>query len=74
VQRIEFAGKALAASSVELQLAEKRYQAGLSDIVELEDAQRHYTNDDAAYANAIYNLSLAKAVVDQAVARSLPNS
>jgi outer membrane protein len=74
VQRIEFARKALAASSVELQLAEKRYQAGLSDIVELEDAQRHYTNDDSAYANAIYNLSLAKAVVDQAVARSLPNS
>jgi outer membrane protein len=71
LQRIEFAQKALAASGVELQLAEKRYQAGLSDIVELEDAQRHFTNDDAAYSNAIYGLSVAKAAVDQAVARSL---
>ena len=71
MQRIEFARKALSASGVELRLAKKRYQAGLSDIVELEDAQRHFTNDDAAYSNAIYNLSIAKAVVDQAVARSL---
>jgi outer membrane protein len=74
LQRTDFAQKALAASSVELQLAEKRYQAGLSDIVELEDAQRHYTDDDAAYSNAIYSFSIAKAVVDQAAARSLINS
>ncbi len=74
LQRIDFAQKALAASSVELQLAEKRYQAGLSDIVELEDAERHYTNDDAAYSNAIYSLAIAKAVVDQAVARPLSSS
>jgi outer membrane protein len=74
LQRVDFTQKALAASSVELQLAEKRYQAGLSDIVELEDAQRHYTDDDAAYSNAIYSFSIAKAVVDQAAARSLTNS
>jgi outer membrane protein len=71
LQRIEFAQQALSASSVELELAEKRYQAGLADIVELEDAQRHYTDDDAAFANALYGFALSKAAVDQATARSL---
>ena len=65
------AERTLAASRGELDLAEKRYAAGLSDIVELEDAQRNYTADDAAYANALYGFSVAKAAVDQATARSL---
>ncbi len=55
-------------------MAKKRYAAGLADIVELEDAQRSYTADDAAYANALYGFSVAKAAVDQATARSLPGS
>ena len=46
-------------------------RAGLADIVELEDAQRNYTDDDAAYANALYGFSVAKAVVDHATGRSL---
>jgi outer membrane protein len=70
-QRIQRAEKALAASSAQLELAEKRYEAGLADIVELEDAQRFYTYDDAAYANALYGFSVAKAAVDQATGRSL---
>ena len=74
LQRIEFAQLALAASRVQLALAEKRYEAGLADIVELEDAQRHYTDDDAAYASALYGFSLAKAAVDQATAVSLNGS
>jgi outer membrane protein TolC len=52
-------------------LADKRYDAGLTNIVELEDAQRHYTFDDAEYANALYNYSLTKAAVDQATGRLL---
>ncbi|MGA2409547.1 MAG: TolC family protein [Candidatus Binataceae bacterium] len=71
LQRIEFSQKALAASQVELALAEKRYQTGLADILELEDAQRHYTDDEAAYANALYSFSVTKAAVDQATALSL---
>lgn len=71
LQRIELAQKALAASGAELELAEKRYETGLSNIVELEDAQRHYTSDDAAYASALYGWSVTKAAVDKATGRSL---
>ena len=71
LQRITRAEKTLAASSAELELAEKRYQTGLTNIVELEDAQRHYTYDDAAYTDALYGYSVAKAAVDRATAQSL---
>jgi outer membrane protein len=71
LERIRRAEGAVAASSVELELAEKRYEAGLTNIVELEDAQRHYTFDDADYANALYSFSLARAQVDRATGRSL---
>ena len=68
LERISRAEKTLAVSRVELKLAEKRYQAGLSDIVELEDAERHYTEDDAGYANTLYGYSVA---VDRASGRAL---
>ena len=71
LERIDRAGKTLAASRVELKLADKRYQAGLSDIVELEDAERQYTEDDAEYANSLYGYSIAKAAVDRASGRAL---
>jgi outer membrane protein len=69
--RLQFARKALEASRVELELAQKRYGAGLADVVELEDAQGHYTEDDANYATALYGFAMDKAAVDQATARSL---
>ena len=72
VDKIDRAQKALIASRVELELAEKRYQTGLTNIVELEDAQRHYTFDDAEYANSLYEYSVAKAKVDYATAAYLP--
>jgi outer membrane protein len=71
LQRITHAEKTLAASSAELELAEKRYEAGLTSIIELEDAQRSYTADDAAYADALYGFSVTKAAVDRATGRSL---
>jgi outer membrane protein len=71
IERIEHAEKALAASRVELELVEKRYEAGLTNIVFLEDAERHYTDDDAQYANSLYDFSLAKAEVDHATGRAL---
>ena len=71
LQRINHAEKTLAASSAELELAEKRYEAGLTSIIELEDAQRSYTEDDAAYADALYGFSITKAAVDRATGRSL---
>jgi hypothetical protein len=42
-----------------------------SDVVELEDAERDYTADAAAYIGALYGFSVAKAAVDRATARSL---
>jgi len=71
LQRIMRAEKTLAASRAELELAEKRYEAGLTSIIELEDAQRNYTYDDAAYADALYGFSTTKAAVDRATGRSL---
>ena len=73
VQRIERAQKALLASRTELELAEQRYQSGLTNIVELEDAERHYTSDDAQYAEALYGYSVAKAAVEQVTGQSLSN-
>jgi outer membrane protein len=71
LQRIMRAEKTLAASRAELELAEKRYEAGLTSIIELEDAQRNYTYDDAGYADALYGFSITKAAVDRATGRSL---
>jgi outer membrane protein len=70
LQRINRAEKALVASRVQLELAEQRYETGLTDIVELEDAQRYYTYDDAAYALALYGFSVAKASVDRATGQA----
>jgi outer membrane protein len=72
-QRIMRAEKTLAASRAELELAEKRYEAGLTSIIELEDAQRSFTYDDASYADALYGFSITKAAVDRATGRSLAN-
>lgn len=74
LQRIKRAEGALAASRAQLELSEKRYEAGLANIVELEDAQRYYTYDDAAYASALYGFSVTKAAVDRATGRSLTQS
>ncbi len=71
VERIERAQKALAASRVELDLAQQRYEAGLSNIVLLEDAERHYTYDDAAYADALYKYAIDKAAVEEATGEAL---
>lgn len=71
LQRIYRAEKALAASRAELELSQKRYEAGLASIIELEDAQRHFTYDDANYAEALYTYSVAKASLEEATAQSL---
>ena len=49
VERIHQAEVTLAASSGQLELADKRYNAGLGNIIELTDAERFYIQDDAAY-------------------------
>jgi outer membrane protein TolC len=69
--RIARAEQALAASRVQLDLVEKRYAAGHTDILNLENAERFYTIDGATYIHALYGFCVAKASVDRVTARSL---
>jgi len=71
VERIHQAEATLAASSGQLELADKRYNAGLGNIIELTDAERFYIQDDAAYVDALYGYSVAKATLDRVTGASL---
>jgi len=71
VQRIRQAEATLAASSGQLELADKRYNAGLGNIIELTDAERFYIQDDAAYVDALYGYSVAKATLDRVTGMSI---
>ena len=71
VERIHQAEATLAASSGQLELADKRYKAGLGNIIELTDAERFYIQDDAAYVDALYGYSVAKATLDRVTGASL---
>jgi outer membrane protein len=67
LERIHHAERTVAASRVEFDLAQKRYDMGLGSIIELTDAQRRLTEDSAEYVNALAGFSIAKA----ALARSI---
>jgi outer membrane protein len=71
LEQIHQAEETLASSSGELELADKRYGAGLGNIIELTDAERDYVDDNAAYVDALYAYSVAKAKLDRATAVSL---
>jgi outer membrane protein len=71
LDRIHRTELTLAASRARLELADKRYDAGLGNIIELTDAERFYIEDDAAYVDALYDYSVAKATLDRATAESL---
>jgi outer membrane protein len=71
LERIHRTELTVAASRERLELATKRYDAGLGNIIELTDAERFYIEDDAAYIDALYGYAVAKAAVEHATARSL---
>jgi outer membrane protein len=73
VERIHRAEQTVSASRAELELAEKRYDAGLGNIIELTDAQRRFTQDEADYVQALAAFSIAKAALDQDIGAELPN-
>ncbi len=70
---IKKAEQTLNASREELRLADERYRQGLSSVVELDDAQRRFTEDSATYVNSLYGYATAKAAVQRATAESLTN-
>ena len=72
LQRIHRAEQTVAASRAELDLAEKRYEAGLGNIIELTDAQRRFTEDEAGYINALAGFSIAKAALERDAGSGLP--
>ena len=74
LQRIHRAEQTVAASRGELDLAEKRYEAGLGNIIELTDAQRRFTEDEAGYVNALADFSIAKAALERDTGAGLPRS
>ena len=70
-QEIHEALVTLDASRVELALAEKRYAAGLGNIIELTDAERDFIQDKAGYVNTLYAFAVARAGLERADAQSL---
>jgi outer membrane protein len=70
-QEIHEAFVTLDASRVELALAQKRYSAGLGNIIELTDAERDFIQDKAGYVNTLYGFAVAKAAVERAAGISL---
>ncbi|HZO80882.1 MAG TPA: TolC family protein [Candidatus Binataceae bacterium] len=71
LQRIHQAEVTLNAARVELELAQKRYTAGLGNIIELTDAERFFIQDKAAYVDALYTFAVAKAGLQRATGESL---
>lgn len=74
LQRIHRAEQTVAASRGELDLAEKRYDIGLGNIIELTDAQRRFTEDEGGYINALADFSIAKAALVRDTGAGLPQS
>ncbi|HVN29250.1 MAG TPA: TolC family protein, partial [Candidatus Binataceae bacterium] len=71
VSAIRKAQSVLDASQEELHLAEHRYQTGLGNVIELEDAQTRFTSDSASYVEALYGYAVARAAVEHATGSSL---
>ena len=68
---IKKAEETLTASRQELSLATQRYRQGLSSIIELDDAERRFTEDSAAYVTALYGYSVAEAEVQRSTGESI---
>jgi outer membrane protein len=70
-QEIHEAQVTLDASQAELTLAQKRYAAGLGNIIELTDAERDFIQDKAGYINTLYAFAVAHAGLQRATGESL---
>jgi len=55
------AGEALENARIRLRLAERRYQTGIGDVIELGDAQLAFTNAAAQEVTARFNVSIGRA-------------
>ena len=51
-----------------LELADGRYEVGLSDYIELQDARVNYNNAQSSYVQTIYKYNVARATLEQYIA------
>lgn len=51
-----------------LELADGRYEVGLGDYIQLQDARVNYNNAQNTYVQTIYNYNVARAALEQAIA------
>ena len=51
-----------------LELADGRYEVGLSDYIELQDARVNYNNAQNSYVQTIYKYNVARATLEQYIA------
>jgi outer membrane protein len=63
LQRIAWTDRSLIASRAELEVAEKRYARGLGSTIELTNAERRFTEDEAALVRALADLSINKGLL-----------
>jgi len=66
---LEASGEALQNARLQLGYAEGRYQAGVGDVIELENAQLAVTNAEYQRVTAEYNLAIARAQLVNALGR-----
>ena len=69
-EQIVAARKGRDASTENLELATKRYQQGLNDIIEITDAQVQYLSAETKYINSLYDYKIAEATLEKATGRS----
>jgi len=50
-----------------LELADGRYEVGLGDFIELQDAKVNYNNAQHSYVQAIYNFNIARAKLEKSM-------
>lgn len=51
-----------------LELADGRYEVGLGDYIQLQDARMNYNNAQSSYVQAIYNYNVARATLEREIA------
>ncbi len=69
-EQIVAARKGSQASNENLELATKRYQRGLNDIIEITDAQIQYLTAETKYINSLYDYKIAEAMLEKAIGKS----
>ena len=51
-----------------LELADGRYEVGLGDFIEVQDAKVNYNNAQSSYVQAVYNYNVARATLEREIA------